>query len=394
MNARTRMARAMARQRPDRVPVMCQLALGHTFLHAGADPVEIWHDGDAFASALVALQRRYGFDGILVNLPGRDPQWRRRIAGVDEDDGVQRVRWHDGRVTDVPPDDNPHVLVGPDGAPPTVRFEDVDPERLFYVEPHDLAGVTWPTSFAADGTPAEPGSRAFFPPWQADTLRSVLLQTGGEVSVHAEVFSPFTQLMELCGYQDALLALCLDEGKVRACLEALGAGALCLADLYAEAGCDALLISSAFVGAGFVSRTHYARFELPFVRRIVDGLRARHRGLPVYVHTCGRIGDRLDLLEATGVDGIDTFDPPPIGDVELADALERLGGRVFVKGNLDPVHTLLEGSVDDVRRAARDCLAAARAFPGYVLSSACSVPPHTPPENLTVLREVAEAFDG
>ena len=37
---------------PDRVPVMCQLALGHYFLHAG-DPVDIWHDTDAFADALV-----------------------------------------------------------------------------------------------------------------------------------------------------------------------------------------------------------------------------------------------------------------------------------------------------------------------------------------------------
>ena len=58
---------------PDRVPVMCQLSLGHYFLHSGLDAIDIWHDTDAFAEALVRLQERYGFDGILVNLPGRDP---------------------------------------------------------------------------------------------------------------------------------------------------------------------------------------------------------------------------------------------------------------------------------------------------------------------------------
>ena len=31
---------------PDRVPVMCQLALGHYFLHSRPRPAEIWFDSD------------------------------------------------------------------------------------------------------------------------------------------------------------------------------------------------------------------------------------------------------------------------------------------------------------------------------------------------------------
>ena len=75
MTPRERMDRAMRPRGallPDRVPVMCQLSMGHYFLHAGIDAVEIWHETAAFGEALVALQRRYAFDGILVNLPGRD----------------------------------------------------------------------------------------------------------------------------------------------------------------------------------------------------------------------------------------------------------------------------------------------------------------------------------
>lgn len=72
MTGRARMDVAMRLGTPDRVPVMCQLALGHYFLQAGLDPIEIWHSTEGFAEALVRLQRRYRFDGILVNLPGRD----------------------------------------------------------------------------------------------------------------------------------------------------------------------------------------------------------------------------------------------------------------------------------------------------------------------------------
>jgi hypothetical protein len=64
------MAMAMHHQLPDRVPVMCQLALGHYFLHTELSPHEIWFTSEGFAQALVTLQRRYQFDGILINLPG------------------------------------------------------------------------------------------------------------------------------------------------------------------------------------------------------------------------------------------------------------------------------------------------------------------------------------
>ena len=51
MNARERMAAAMRHGEPDRVPVMCQLALGHYFLNTGLDEIDIWHDTAAFGSA-------------------------------------------------------------------------------------------------------------------------------------------------------------------------------------------------------------------------------------------------------------------------------------------------------------------------------------------------------
>ena len=49
MTSRERMAVAMRHGTPDRVPVMCQLALGHYFLRSGEDAIDIWHDGEAFA---------------------------------------------------------------------------------------------------------------------------------------------------------------------------------------------------------------------------------------------------------------------------------------------------------------------------------------------------------
>ena len=392
MTPRERMALAMARGQPDRPPLMCQLALGHYFLNTDLDEVEVWHDSEAFAQALVTLQRRYGFEGILVNLPGRDPEWRRHVREITPDGrGNRVVRWADGSVTVAPPDDNPHVRPAT-GEVPKVPFEGVDPEALFYVEPHDLSGVTYPYAWGFGGEVAPVGGADFFPPWHFDTLRRVRAVAGPDVSVHAELFSPFTQLMELLGYAEGLMALVLDPGKCRAILERLADGAACLGGLFAREDVDAVLVSSAFVGAGFISRAHYQAFELPFLTRVVEGVRAARPDLPVYLHTCGAIGDRLDLMEATGVDGIDTLDPPPLGTVDLAAALGILGKRVFIKGNLDPVGTLLRGSPGEVREAALERLRLAAPGGAYILSTACSVPPATPPGNILALGEAVEAF--
>ena len=376
MTPRERMAAAMRRGAVDRVPVMCQLALGHYFLHSGLDPVDVWHDGEAFAEGLVRLQRRYGFDGILVNLPGRDPEWRRHVERVESAGRDRHVVWRNGRVTIAPPDDNPHVFAPDRRTRPHPRLEDLDPGRLFYLEPHDLLGLAWEWED--------------FPAWHWDTLRRVR-ERAPDVSLHGEVFSPFSQLCEAVGVEETLVALRSDPGRVKACLEALCAGTVDLAAGHVAAGADAVLVSSAYAGSGLISTRHYREFVLPVEARVVSGFKARCPGTPVYTHTCGRIGDRLELLEETGTDGIDTLDPPPLGDVDLAEAKERVGGRLFLKGNVDPVATVLLGTPDAVRADALRRVAIGGRGGGYVLSTACSVPPAAPPANVIALRAAADA---
>lgn len=360
---------------PDRVPVMCQLSLGHYFLHAGRSPADVWHDTAAFGDALLALQQRYGFDGILVNLPGRDPAWRRELTSTGWVGPDRVLRWRNGTETIVPPDDNPRVRAA--GAPTGNRLAaDVSPDRCFYVEPHGQFGA----EMIPDGG---------FPAWQFDTIRYVR-ERAPDLSVHGEVFSPFSQWLEWLDHAEALMALVEDPTRVQDCLARLAAGAVALGVGQAAAGVDALLISSAFAGAGFISRRQYRAFVLPFERAVVDGVRRAWPDLPIYTHTCGAIGDRLDLMEETGTDGIDTLDPPPLGTVHLADAKRRLAGRLFIKGNLDPVGTLLRGDEAASHAASAERLAAGKPGGGYILSSACSVAPHTPPANILQLRRAVE----
>lgn len=391
MKSKERMAVAMRLGQPDRVPVMCQLSLGHYFLNAGLSEIEIWHSSEGFAQALVRMQRLYRFDGLLLNLPGRDPGWRKYIKKIEARNWKKVIHWLNGWWSVCPPDDNPHVL-REDGREFHASFEELDPEKLFYLEPHDLGGLKYPFSWGFSGEIPDPGHpENFFPPWHYDTLKYLAEEVGEEVSIHGEIFSPFSQLLELLGYEAGFLAMKKDPIKFKACLLALTRGTIAYGLGLAAHGVDAILISSALAGGHFLSPRQFREFVLPYERMVIEGIKEKY-ALPIYTHICGKIGDRLELIAETGTNGIDTLDPPPLGDVELAAAKRRVGQKLFLKGNIDPVNVVWRGTPAEVFEAAKKCLEAAMEGGGYILSTACSVPPHAPCENILMLSEAAEKY--
>jgi uroporphyrinogen-III decarboxylase len=380
MNSRERMARAMRHQPVDRVPVMCQLSLGHYFLNVPLPPHRIWFTSEGFAEALVTLQRRYRFDGILINIPGRPENVLADVTRIETRADGECLTWRDGSVTFIPRDDNPHHEPAP-----RANFETIDPEHLDTLG--DLPGYVWNTYHIPHLAEVR-GLLRDIPPYFFRTIDLVKRAVGESVSIHGEVFSPFTHLLELLGYEQALLALVTDAGKVHALLDRLTEASIAWAVAQAQHGVDAVLISSAFAGGAFISRAMYREFVLPYERRVTRAVKAC--GVPVYTHTCGRLGDRLELLAETETDGVDTLDPPPLGNVELADAKRRIGARLFIKGNLNAVALLEYRTKAQVIADASERLRIGKVGGGYILSTACSVAPHTEPWKLELLTPLAE----
>ncbi len=368
---RERMRIAMSGGRPARVPVMCQMSIGHMLLQSGARPEELWLDEDCFAGVLSGLRARYGFDGILVSLHGHAGDWARKAAGIVRDEKGTRLRWTDGATTFFPPDDLPrHVPARPERRPALAGF---DPDGL--PEEPDYIPVSQGLRFALD----------------RGNLTGIIGRlrrgAGESLSLHGEVTSPLDYFLDLFGFAEGFLALVEEPERAKAVLLRLGEGVARLAARLARAGADAVKISSPYAGAGFLSPRHYAEFVAPCERPIAAAIRAA--GAFAYTHTCGRIGDRLERLAGTGVSGLECLDPPPLGDVDLADALDRIGGPLFIKGNVDPVHTLLRGGPEEITADVRRRVALAAPRGGFILSTACSIAPRTPAES--VLRLAAAA---
>ncbi len=357
---------------PDRVPVMCQMSVGHMLLRTGHSPAGFWNSADLFASGLLELRESYGFDGILVSLHGHQKGWEKEMAALRKDGDVETIIWKRGGRTVFPPDDLPRHYPSVERPAPTLAGFDPDslPERIGFI----------PVSRGLD-----------FDIDPEDPFRSVDLivdKAGRRFSVHGEVTSPFDYYLRLFGHSQALVGLLDHPDRAKAVLERTTEGLVRLAEEIVSHGVDAVKLSSPFAGSGFISPRFYREFVMPYESRIVRAVRAR--GAPVYIHTCGAVSDRLEMMVEAGFSGIECLDPPPLGDSDLADAKRRVGTKVFIKGNIDPIHVLLVGSPGTVAADARSRLEIGKPGGRYVLSTACSIAPHTPPQNVRLLAEVAE----
>jgi len=373
MTSKERLAAAMDRRVPDRVPVMCQMSVGHMLLQSGLPPSEFWHSAEAFAGALLDLRSRYGFDGLLVSLHGHAPDWERNIVRRERGPDGERLHWKNGDLTEYPADDLPvHRPARPPARPALSLF--------------DPAAVPAMASYI----PVSQGLRFPLDPEHLfDVFGLVSAAAGREFSIHGEVTSPLDYFLDLFGFEQALVGFVEEPERSLAVLDRITDAVLPLAVGMAARGLDAVKLSSPYAGAGFLSPEFYRRFVLPFEGRIVRAVRSA--GAHAYLHTCGDIHDRLELMAGSGASGLECLDPPPLGRTELADAKRRVGGILFLKGNIDPVNTLLRGDPESVRRDALRRIASGGPG-GYILSTACSIAPRTPLGNVLVLREAAESY--
>jgi uroporphyrinogen-III decarboxylase len=230
-----------------------------------------------------------------------------------------------------------------------------------------------------------------FPGYYFATIDNVVAKVGATCSIHGETKAPTDYLMNYIGLQNALMAMIEYPDQCNAIMDYFTENCIAWSLAQLQHGCDAIKVSSPYAGGSFISRKHYLEFVYPYEKKLAQAVTAA--GGLIYTHTCGAIGDRLDLIVDTGVSGIECLDPPPLGNVELPDAIAQWSQKIFIKGNVDSVNTLLLKDVQGVREDVRQVLSAGILAPGYIMSTACSVAPAVPKENLQAMVEVVKTYN-
>ena len=395
MNGHERELLAMRHIEPDRVPVQCQLTMGHFMVNTPYEPHELWYDTEAMADAMVMLARRYKFDGFIVLIgPGRPENFLENnvLSREDEDDGYW-LTWKNGDRTWFVWDEFPHHYPADKDKPQRANFETFDPDKdMDYID--NYLGYTWNVRHHIQEIQGK-GYKGILTPDRIPDYYSRMwdiLKTKeiDDLALHANVYSPLTHFFELFGYEESLMGFITDPGKAHATLDRLVENTITWALAQIEWGADAVDHSSAFVAAPFLSRKMYKEFVVPYEKRVNEAI--KETGCIVYTHTCGSIGDRLDLLADTGTQGIDTLDPPPLGDGDLAAAKRDYGDKLFFKGNMDSVALLDLKTEEEVTQMVKEIIEIGKPGSGFILDAACAIAPHVEPWKMEMLVPLAEEY--
>lgn len=376
MTSKERINAAMNLQHPDRVPLMCQFSIGSMMVQLQPNPVDFWYDKNIFADGLVALCEKFRFDGILVSLHGHSDKWRKDLLSSEcIAEGEYKLTYPDRTEvhswTDLP-------LVSFNRQKTMPAIEDIDLEK-------DIPSVI-------NYIPVS--QNLYFDIDQEnmfDVFDIIYSKVGESVSIHGEITSPFDYFLDLTGYQDGLLGLIMDPEKCHAILDKFTNGVRDLAVKMCDKHIDAIKISSPFAGMGFISMEAYSEFVVPYERRIIEAI--RDKGVHVYIHTCGSIGDRLELMRETKTSGLECLDPIPVGNVDLEDAFQRIGDDLFIKGNIDSINSLLFADDKKAETDVRKIIETGKNIgKGFILSTACSIAPKVTKERLIMLSQLIDQY--
>jgi hypothetical protein len=375
-SAKERVEAAMNLQQPDRVPLMCQFSIGSMMTLLQPNPVDFWYDKHVFAKGLIQLCKMFRFDGILVSLHGHSDSWKKELESCERlEEGVFKLTFPN-RTEVHSRTDLPLVAFNNQKELPLmdeISLDDAIPGVINYIP------VSHNLYFNLD-------QEALF-----DIFDIVCAEVGDSLSIHGEITSPFDYFLDMFGYENGLVSLIMEPERCKMILDKFTSGILDLAVKMCEKPIDAIKISSPFAGMGFISSDQYTEFVWPYERRIIEAIRAK--GVHVYIHTCGSIGDRLELMRESHASGLECLDPFPVGNVDLADAFKRIGSDLFIKGNIDAVNTLLFGddakAASDVRRIIEIGKSKGK---GFILSTACSIAPMVTKERLLMLSHLIDKY--
>ncbi|MFA7288262.1 MAG: uroporphyrinogen decarboxylase family protein [Melioribacteraceae bacterium] len=374
MTSKERMICAMNLEVPDRIPVMAQFSIGFMLQQLNVSPSEFWFDKNVFKKGLIKLREEFGFDGILVSLFGHDPYWKSHLHKVEKTESEEIIIWDNGDIISCPNNDLPIYNFFNE-----IDRSDIDnlitnhlPEKLNYIP-------------VSQNLPFYINEQHKF-----DVLKEIVTESDNKYSVHGEITSPFDYYLDLTGHQDGLIHLIDFPEKCKLILAHFTKLIKESAVEMCNTGIDAIKVSSPFAGSGFISPDDYREFVLPYEKEIVRAV--REKGIFIYTHTCGSINDRLEIMFESGINGIECLDPEPIGDVELEDALIRLQGKGFIKGNADPVALLMNENINELLEDLKNRVALGKANSGFILSTACSIAPATPKKNILLMKEAVDKW--
>jgi uroporphyrinogen decarboxylase len=205
---------------------------------------------------------------------------------------------------------------------------------------------------------------------------------GDRLCVMGRLIGPFTLATYLFGTEQALVMLYTDPPLIRQAMELFLEIEMQVAEAQIEAGAHALELCDLNCSSRLISPTHYQEFMFDINARLV-----RHThdcGGWLFHHPNDPDPERLLLMAGIGSDAI------TVGDgADIVAAKQRMGNRICLMGNVDPIPFFKELGPTDMEREVQRIMDGVSRHGGHILSSGAAIPIESKPENVEAFVKTA-----
>jgi len=198
--------------------------------------------------------------------------------------------------------------------------------------------------------------------------------------VYALILGPLTLMGNLFGVEKAMRWSGKEPALFQRLLEEVSDVVARYGNLLIENGADALAMGDPTASGNLISSRIFKKFMLPIYRRLKEKIRGR-----VILHICGDTTPFLDAIPETGFCAF-SFEGPA---VEVKKAREIIGDRMALFGNIPTVNVVMNGTVDEVKRAVMNAIEDGI----HSVVPACSLPLQTPIHNARAISETVEGYN-
>ncbi len=344
---RRRLLAALACQIPDRVPV-------NTYEMAGRDSRDWYNNQQSYAGIMDYIREKTDCITNWNPLPPND-----RYIGVD---GFLGTGYPVPMETKMEEEGNfirtSTWLETPRGNLRSVSQKDPSVNTTWVVEHYCKNSADVDRALSVPYEPAQ---------YDASDYSRVLAELGEHGIVMASLADPAYLAADLMSFEDFLLWIFEQTDHFARTVEVVAERVMenlrrqleiCPVDLYRICGPE-------YMTPPFLPPAMFRRFMLPHLRTMVEII--HHAGAKARIHCHGRIKQVLDMILDTGCDGLDPCEPPPDGDIDLAEVKKKcLAAGVSVWGNLE-LKLLENGMPAAVRREVQRIMDKAKEGGGFVL---------------------------
>ena len=221
-------------------------------------------------------------------------------------------------------------------------------------------------------------NEALYRQWQERVGDSGLLNAG-------ELFSPLKMLHIAAGADQAVFLLEDHPERCRDWMRLHEAAQLDLVQQMLNAGMPVMMamdnLDSAFHTPRYVERCSASFYEQ-------TSRKCHEREAKYFIHACGRQRVLLPIIGSLGVDGLEGVAYPPLGNVELDEAMRLSGDRLLITGGISALETEHFDSYDAVRRHLEAMLQRLEPYRHrFILSSSRNTSIRTPWRTLVWFRD-------